>query len=60
MKFDAAHRDAYKNAGILHGNVSVDNILIWQPEGSEVTAGLLSDWALAKPMAGDRGGQVSL
>ncbi|KAH9903247.1 hypothetical protein C8Q73DRAFT_673873 [Cubamyces lactineus] len=46
-----AHKIAWEEYGILHRDVSVGNILIYEPEDSslEPTAiGLLSDWDLAK------------
>ncbi|EJF58078.1 hypothetical protein DICSQDRAFT_173309 [Dichomitus squalens LYAD-421 SS1] len=47
----SAHRDAWVKAGVLHRDVSYNNILIYEThndEGQATLKGLLTDWDLAK------------
>ncbi len=45
----AAHRDAWEKAGILHHDVSVNNILIYEDgRGKVEQLGILCDWDLCK------------
>ncbi|TBU54133.1 hypothetical protein BD310DRAFT_828649 [Dichomitus squalens] len=47
----SAHRDAWEKAGVLHRDVSYNNILIYvtkNDEGKDIHVGLLVDWDLSK------------
>ena len=47
----SAHRDAWEKAGVLHRDVSYNNILIYDTkdnEGEEIRLGFLADWELSK------------
>ena len=46
-----AHRDAWEKAGVLHRDVSYNNVLIYESknEAGKVTRkGVLADWDLSK------------
>ena len=42
-----AHRDAWYMAGVLHRDISVNNIMILELEDSDIV-GMLCDWDLCK------------